>query len=299
MHSRRLAGILAAAWLLLGLTGSALAQNETADTESARQGRLWQVSGPGIEPSYLFGTMHSEDPAVTRLPDEVQRVFGQADRLVLEMVMDEAAMLAIAQAGLFETNRDLKDVLPVQLYRRTVEAMTNYGVPESVLRRHKPWMVFSTLMLPTPRTGLFLDMKLYQQASGRKIPVSGLETAAEQIAVFEQMSMPDQVAILKDTLDHLDTLDEYFARMRRIYLSGDLDALARFSDSMMEDIDPGLVGRFNQRFITTRNHRMTERMKQYLEQGNAFIAIGALHLPGEEGVLNLLQEAGYRVRSVE
>ena len=259
------------------------------------QGRLWRISAPGIDPGYLFGTMHSEHPEVVQLPPAVARALRRSDRLVLEMVLDENALLATAQAGLFESGRDLQDVLPPALYRRTVEAMAGYGVPEPVLRRFKPWMVFSTLMLPRSRTGMFLDLRLYQQAVTMGKPVSGLETAAEQIAVFDGMAMDDQVSILRDTLDNLERFDAWFEDMRRVYLSGDLEALAAFSDAMMGDIDPALARRFQQRFVTERNHSMVERLQPLLRQGGAFIAVGALHLPGEDGIIALLREAGYEV----
>lgn len=279
-------------WLLLGLTW-------LLPVGAEAQGRLWRISAAGVEPSYLFGTMHSEHPEVTRLPPDVERAFDGSGRLVLEMVLDQTAMLSTAQAGLFESGRDLEDVLPAPLYRRTVEAMADYGVPEPVLRRFKPWMVFSTLMLPRSRTGMFLDLRLYQQAVAAGKPVTGLETAAEQIAVFDGMSMADQVSILRDTLDNLERFDAWFEEMRRVYLSGDLDALATFSDEMMSDIDPALAQRFQRRFVSERNRRMVERLRPLLREGGAFIAVGALHLPGEDGIIALLRAAGYEVRREE
>lgn len=259
------------------------------------QGRLWRISGADAGPSYLFGTMHAEHPDIIRLPPAVERAFAGSERLVLEMVLDETAILATVQAGLFEAGRDLEDVLSPPLYRRTVAAMADYDVPEPVLRRYKPWMIFSTLMLPRSRSGMFLDMRLYQQAMAAGKPVLGLETATEQIRVFDAMPMADQVSILRDTLDNLDRFDAWFEEMREVYLSGDLEALARFSDAMMSDIDPALAQRFQRRFVTERNHRMVERLQPLLRKGGAFIAVGALHLPGEDGIIALLREAGYEV----
>ncbi|HSH28452.1 MAG TPA: TraB/GumN family protein [Thiohalobacter sp.] len=275
-------------WLLLGLAW-------LLPVGAEAQGRLWRISAAGVEPSYLFGTMHSEHPEVIRLPPAVERALVGSRRLVLEMVLDQTALLSTAQAGLFESGRDLADVLPPALYRRTVAAMADYGVPEPVLRRFKPWMVFSTLMLPRSRTGMFLDLRLYQQAVAAGKPVTGLETAAEQIAVFDGMSMDDQVSILRDTLDNLERFETWFEEMRRVYLSGDLEALERFSDDMMHDIDPALAQRFQTRFVSERNHRMVARLRPLLRRGGAFIAVGALHLPGEDGLIALLREAGYEV----
>lgn len=286
--------ITGAGWRAL-LWGLLLALVWVPTVPAEGQSRLWRISGADAAPSYLFGTMHAEHPDVVRLPPAVERAFAGSERLVLEMVLDETAILATVQSGLFEAGRNLEDVLPPPLYRRTVAAMAGYGIPEPVLRRYKPWMIFSTLMLPRSRSGMFLDMRLYQQAMAAGKPVLGLETAAEQIRVFDAMPMADQVSILRDTLDNLDRFDAWFEEMREVYLSGDLDALARFSDDMMRDIDPALAQRFERRFVTERNHRMADRLQPLLRKGGTFIAVGALHLPGEDGIIALLREAGYEV----
>lgn len=281
-------------WSLALLFAGLLAQSQAFADTSLDQGRLWRIEQQG-RVSYLFGTMHSEHADVVTLPLIIRSHFESAKTLVLEMVLDQDAVLALSRAGMISDGPDLRELLGPALYRRTADAMEDYGVPEHALRSMKPWMVFSTLMMPKSRTGMFLDLQLYYEALAKGKTVKGIETAQEQIAVFDTMPIADQVVLLEDTLEQLPEMQAYFDRMREIYLSGDLAALERFSNEMMAGDDPELIARFNRRFITDRNRLMAERLEPVLKDGDAFIAIGALHLPGEQGVLHLLQQKGYEV----
>ncbi len=281
------------AWLLIVVPVAA----ELATAPDIEQGRLWRIT-KGEQASYLMGTMHSEHADVVTLPLIMRTHFDSAQTLVLEMVMDRQTITQVAEAQIITRGPLLPELLGKSLYTRTVEAMSGYGLPEHALRNMKPWFVMSVLMMPKSKTGLFLDLQLYYEALAQGKQLVGLETAQEQIAVFDTIPLADQVAMLEDTLDNLGEMENYFATMREIYLSGDLDKLEQYSNDMMASDDPELVQRFNQRFIVDRNVKMVERMMPQLDEGGAFIAVGALHLPGDSGILRLLQEKGYQV-SVE
>ncbi|MFP5506319.1 MAG: TraB/GumN family protein, partial [Gammaproteobacteria bacterium] len=153
-------------------------------------------------------------------------------------------------------------------------------------------------MMPKSATGLFLDRVLYLEALAKGKPVTGLETAEEQMAVFTALSDEAQTRLLEDALRQLPELDELHARMRAAYVRRDLQALIDISEASLRDSDPELAAYFNEQVIVARNRRMVERMQADLKRGNAFIAVGALHLPGEEGILALLRRQGYRVSVV-
>jgi uncharacterized protein YbaP (TraB family) len=202
------------------------------------------------------------------------------------------------QAQMINQGARLPELLGPSLYQRTANAIADYGIAEQVLRNMKPWFAMSVLMMPKSKTGEFLDMQLYKEGVAQGKSIKGLESAQEQIAVFDTIPLADQVAMLEDTLDNLSEVDAYFARMRELYLSGDLEALEVYSNELVAEEDPDLAQRFNQRFIIDRNIRMVERLEPVLQKGDAFVAVGALHLPGERGILRLLQDKGYQV-SVE
>jgi uncharacterized protein YbaP (TraB family) len=87
--------------------------------------------------------------------------------------------------------------------------------------------------------------------------------------------------------------------MKGAYLAGNLADLSALADEGFAELDPALSGRIQQRLIADRNRHMAERLEPLLNQGRLFVAVGALHLPGEGGVLNLLAQRGYRITAIE
>jgi hypothetical protein len=267
------------------------------DTDKSH-GLLWEVSRAGVEPAYLFGTIHSEDPAVLQLAKPVQQAFDTAQSVVLEMLLDKEAMVYSSTAMLMLDGRSLSDIVGQPLFRQTSTAIQSRGIPEVVLERMQPWAAAVTLSMPAPETGQVLDAMLYQNALQQGKEVYGLETAREQLDMFESMSEADQIILLQDAVENFPDIDAMHAELLAAYRQRDLDGLMAISEASMQQGDQRLADDFQQRLVVDRNHRMADRMRQYLQQGNAFVAVGALHLPGEEGLLNLLEQQGYTVRRV-
>jgi uncharacterized protein YbaP (TraB family) len=242
--------------------------------------------------------MHSEDPQVVRLPTPVQHAFDRSRAVTLEVILDPESLLAMTSGFMLGDGTTLESHIGAPLYRRAVDAMAAYGIPEIVVSTMKPWAVAVTLMTPPAESGMVLDLVLYQRAVTGGKPVDGLETPLEQLAVFDGLSKQDQVALLQDTLDNLSGIERMLDEVKEAYLARDLKRLVEASDASMRDSDPQLVERFSDKLITERNHRMAERMQSRLRKGGQFIAVGALHLPGDEGLLRLLSQQGYRLTRV-
>jgi len=110
------------------------------------------------------------------------------------------------------------------------------------------------------------------------------------------MSVADQVTLLQEAVAGFSDIDVMHAELLAAYRRRDLSELMTISEADMQQGDQRLADEFRQRLLVDRNHRMAERMEQYLQQGKAFVAVGALHLPGEDGLLNLLEQQGYTLR---
>jgi len=265
--------------------------------EADRQrGLLWEVSQPGQPASYLFGTIHSGDPAVLELPLPVQQAFTAAGRVVLEILLDQDALLSSSRIMLLGEGRLLSDITGRDLFEKASRAIQTRGIPEIVLERMKPWAAAVTLSMPAPGTGEVLDMLLYQQALRAGKPVYGLESIHEQLAVFDDMPESDQLVLLRDAVENFQEIDAMQRELLDAWLQRDLGTLLAINAAAMETGDRELAAEFQDRLITGRNRLMAERLQPYLQEGNAFVAIGALHLPGESGLLNLLEQRGYTIR---
>jgi uncharacterized protein YbaP (TraB family) len=281
----------------IAVSGEIAAVARSADDEKYEKGLLWQIRSDGAT-SYIFGTMHSEHPAVARLPEQVQDAFSQVDRVVLEIVLDRATIARLSDATRISDGPNLPSLLGPALYQQVSSAMEEYGIPSHALNDMKPWAVATTLLTPKSNTGLFLDRVLYLEALAKGKPVIGLETADEQMAAFEDMPIEMQVALVRDSLELVPRRDGLYAEMRERYVARDLAGLADLNDSLLDESDPELADMFMQKIIVDRNHRMAERLDPYLKKGTAFVAIGALHLPGEDGLLNLLAQRGYDIEVI-
>ncbi len=258
-------------------------------------GVFWRIDLPQRPSSFLLGTIHSADPRVTAIKPAVAQAFAQAPVFVMEMDLNVESFLTMGASMMFTDGRDLERLLGREDFRKLAVAVAQHGIPEQLLRRMKPWAVLALLSQPKPQSGVFMDMLLYQRATAAGKTIVGLETAQEQIAVFNQMPMADQLALLRASLDQADQMAAMQERMITTYLTGDLDAIAALTQEFIGPDPSGLNRRFLQRLNDERNDRMLTRMTPHIDSGGAFIAVGALHLTGERGLIRQLRARGYRL----
>lgn len=269
---------------------------EVAEPELGK-GMLWKISAINGRTSYLFGTIHVDDPDVVNLAQPVRRAFLSCNSVTLELLPDQGTILQSAQAMLFQDGNTLEKVAGKSLYQRSVDAMKDRGMPQSMVSQMKPWAVMITLSAPKSKTNKFLDFRLFEQAQQFGKKTYALESYEEQIAVFNDMPMNEQVKILRETLDSLPKMSGYFYSLKKAWLRRDLAELQAISSEQMPADDPASK-RLMTRLLDDRNRRMLQRMQPRLNEGQAFIAVGALHLPGNTGLIHLLREQGYNVSAV-
>lgn len=264
---------------------------------AATRGILFEIRPPtGAPPSFLFGTIHSEDSRVVELPAPVRAAFDASPNVALEVVPDASAIIRAMVTMAYTDGRLLRDVLPPDLYLETAEALAGIGMPEEAFKDLKPWAVVTLLSSPPSETGEFLDMLLFHRAVADSKRIEGLETMTEQLAVFDALSETDQVTLLRETLATRAQLPLIFEALIAAYVERDVDKLQHLSEQHLADTDPRLAALFQEVVIDSRNRRMVERMEPLLAEGGWFIAIGALHLPGDQGVVALLRERNHRIR---
>jgi len=287
---------IASSFLLVVVAGVTFADNPPGKFS---KGLLWRIDSANAEPSYIFGTIHLDDPRVTNLPAPVEKAFTRSKSFTMEMINDETSTEKFTASMLRADGSDLKVLLGEPLYTKTTEMMGEYGMPSELTAQFKPWALMLTLVQPKERQGAIVDDVLYEQAQIQHKPIYQLETIEEQIEVFDGLAMNVQIGLLKQTVEHHDMIPELVDKTIRAYLNRDIGAMWEINNSMMEDeADKALNEVFLQRVLYDRNKRMVERMQRQLADGRAFIAVGALHLYGEKGVLSLLQSRGCRVTRI-
>jgi uncharacterized protein len=304
-----LPALLLAAAAALGHAGHAAAANAPPSAERSlryAKGILWEVSRPGSAPSHILGTIHVADPRVLALPPAVSAAFASSRSFLTELVLSEAAARRYYEAAQFGDGRTLEGLIGAEDYARVGAIMRARAFPPDLLPRTKPWAVMLNLALPAPSAaegGVVLDRHLYLLARVQRKAVGELDQLEEQIFLFDEMPMDAQVALLRNALANHHRLGETTERAISAWIARDLGALwnisqeAAVSAPNAAELAP-YQALFNRRILFDRNVVMAYRMQPELRRGRAFIAVGALHLYGERGVLKLLAEQGYRVRRV-
>lgn len=279
-----------------------------ADKVPNRTGLLWKIEKEGIEPSYLFGTMHFSDPRVMALPQATDEAYRSANTVVVETtdMLDPKFFLRVRLEHpdllLFTDGTTLKSHLPAEQREEIERKLAERGVILDAVATMKPWVLSSLLALPKcerqrkSKGEKSLDEKLALDAQAEGRDVQGLESAEEQLVAMNRMPLDFHVRSLVATVDYGDGLEDAMETMTALYLKGEIGmimpALRKIVPDSLSDEDYDLFLKY---LISDRNHVMADRAVPIIDKGSAFIAVGALHLPGTDGVIELLRAKGYRV----
>jgi uncharacterized protein YbaP (TraB family) len=287
----------AAAFLLLVL----LPQQVAAEGLRNGQGVLWQIARDGKPVAHVFGTIHLADPEIVNLPAPVATAFQAATSLAVEAVLDGAESQVLAQAMALPPDRNLQDLVPADVFEKAALAAQPYGLQPVQLNRLKPWAL-AMLITATPDEIMrrasgqpALDVLLTEQARAAGKPVKGLEMVAEQISVFDTLPPDEQAAFLAAAAVDIPQKQTLMAAMKDAYLRRDIEGVRNAANAGTTESDRAAAEKLERGLIDERNKRMAQRMQSGFD-GGLFVAIGALHLPGEDGVLALLERAGYTVK---
>ncbi len=266
------------------------------------EGRLWRVQAPdSAAPSHIFGTIHSDREAAVDLATPVERAFDRAERYAFELDFDNNIRAAMTQAMMDTDGPPLSERLDATSWRQLQQVARERGLAPQQLDGLAPWAVALTLATPDVQPSATLDRVLYRRAKRSGEPITGLETADEQIAVFAGLSEAQQLDMLRQVVElgAADRIEPLLEELVSAWLAGDLARLVALSEAhpMMGNAEAQEA--LERRLVDERNARMAERMAPLLDQGGTFVAIGALHLPGEAGVLQRLSRAGYTIEAVE
>lgn len=261
-------------------------------------GLLFKVQKGKGAPSYLFGTMHSDDPRVRKLVSQLVWAMNKSRLLAVEVTPDELAAISVVSRMIDPAGNDLRKTLGDRLFQRAIEQVRRVGLPEIAINHYKPWALAVLFSLPPVRGGEVADQYIAALAKKQGKPVIGLETVDEQLSAFDRLPLRDQNAMLIYALNNIDSLPKIYQQLTESYLARDLGGLLRISQEHFDKADRVQIERFQEVLINSRNRRMAERLRDKISVGGVFVAVGALHLPGEKGLLNTLHKQGFRVETV-
>jgi hypothetical protein len=255
---------------------------------------LWQISGNGItKPSFLFGTMHILCSGDAMLSDSMKQVIKKADEVYFEIdISDMKGMMNSMRYMRMNDNKRLSDLLDSADYRKLKAYFEKHSpiLPFSMLERFKPLFISSMMEEEDLdcKTTDGMEMIIMQEAKTQNKKINGLETAEFQAGLFDSIPYEKQALSLMNYVDSAEDYKKMTDTLTTAYKQQDLrkiDELTSKDDPSMNDyMDLLLYG---------RNRNWVEKMKDLIKEKSLLFAVGAGHLPGEQGLINMLRKKGY------
>jgi uncharacterized protein len=281
---------LATLLLTTGLSIPAFSQPTTSSL-------LWKIEGKGLEqPSNIFGTVHMLKRADYRLSQEVLQLMAESEAVYMEVDLDNLEALSeLAQLLTLPPGTTLLDYMTEEEYtiiKNYLEDSLNVNIREFEIL--KPFALQQAFTANTAGEDLVsYEMELMSWCYNNSKTIEGIETVAEQMAIFDQIPYEEQIDWVLDFIENPDVNEGLFDSIVYHYRESDLDGL--YKDLL--DSSPEIMV-YEPLFISDRNKRWIPRMEAIMQKGTYFFAVGAGHLPGESGVLELLKASGYTVQPV-
>jgi uncharacterized protein YbaP (TraB family) len=215
---------------------------------------------------------------------------------MVEFLPDAYAQQRFTEAALFFDRQTLEEKIGAEDFARLLEQLAPIGLPREFVSKLKPWGALINLRRPFADALPSLDAPLADRARARRLPIEQMEGVEEQIFTFDECPMESQIALLKHSLAHPDELRLLADATVRAYLQRDLAAIWRLRQSYIERYPEVALHHaiMTKRVLHDRSVVMAYRMQRELRRGDVFVALGALHLYGPQGVLAQLEQDGYR-----
>jgi uncharacterized protein YbaP (TraB family) len=265
---------------------------------------LWEVTGL-TNRVYLFGTIHAGKDSFYPLPDAVERAFTQSKVLVVEADITDTKAMADSMVGMTYTPPDRLDRnISRESWERFRKQLARYGLPEAEMVKLKPFMAVSLVVFSEwnalgyqPQFGV--DSYLVERAKVAKKRVTEIEGVAEQTRVLNSFTDSELKALFEATLDALESgkSGAQIEATVKYWQEGNPDSLLEAANRYSEG-SPMLID-FEEKLVWERHEEMVKKIEGYLNAREPyFVAVGALHLAGPRGLLEMLKAKGFAVRQL-
>jgi len=270
---------------------------------------LWKIEGEDST-SYLFGTIHLPDARVTALHSSVEQAFKGSEYVYTEIPLDTSDLIAQVNYLMLEGDQTLVDIIEPELLQRANNLVKDINPILTIdpFLKFKVWALATSLPLLEQQLNnpgvLPLDAQLYQRAGSEGKGTGGIETIQEQLGYFDNLSQDEEIKMLRDTIEFMETTasqDQSLAEeFIQYYLQGDVNAFGTLMVKYVKE-DEFSKG-FMKKILHDRNIIMADRIHAKLKKNpdrKYFFAVGAGHYWGDTGIQKLLKDKGLSVSSIE
>jgi uncharacterized protein YbaP (TraB family) len=255
------------------------------------KGLFWKLESPTGKVSYLFGTIHTDDNRVTNFGPNITNAIKSVDTFMMEsaenrdpsvMMLKEGSLASFLTEAEFDQVRELADFHTMHM---------------GAAMQMKPWLLAVVFDLPKPQTPFAQDNMLMSESENAAKNVVGIESAKEHFAVMDDFSMDEQLVMLRAVLKRtLAQKEADFERVMAAYADGDSDKIKSLDEEVTSGMLPKeLSQKIIDRLLVKRNVVMAERATAVAKDSSVFIAVGASHLAGDDGLIAAFRKAGFKL----
>ncbi len=266
---------------------------------------IWQIKSQ-TSTVYLLGSIHFADQDFYPLDPVIEKAFAESDQLVLEInpltVDQQQVQGLIRKKGFYHGDETIREHVDKQVLTMLDSFLEQHNLPVSPdFMKMRPGMMALTLTAGQlmqlgyqPEYGM--DLYFAKMADSRKKPILALETVQGQLAKL--FSIRDDNEFLRYTLLELENLESDLKQIITAWENGDPQHLHRLLIEPYENVES--FKQFTKKLIDHRNLEMTAKIRKYLKSGQtSLVVVGAAHLVGEKGILNLIKNSRYTIVQLE
>ena len=256
------------------------------------QSVYWEITSPSGKTHFLFGTIHTDDNRVSEFHPEVLRGLKASNTFIMETDEIQDRSILLVKNAFYEKYLDEGD------FDRIKDLAYFHTMPLESALQMKPWLLAIIFNSPRPITPFNQDNLLKRKAEDLFMVVQGLETVSEHFSVLDAFEVSDQMTLLSTVLKRNEDikLKDYEALVNA-YLTFDPEVILQTDKSITSKLVSKEMWKVMQeKLIQARNQLFFERILELEDGNNLFIAVGASHLGGRNGLLNLFKAGGYQIK---
>ena len=287
---------LIVAFLLLTIISCKAQKNNPLITNTDNNTLLWEITGNGLQqPTYVYGTYHIMCKKYLAISNQLNIAIANADEVYMELDMDDpATMMGGFSLMNMKGDNKLADVFSTNDYKKVTHFfIDSLHMPLSFINRIKPFFLMAMLYpkLTDCNASSGVEEAILKVAKANKKEIKGLETMAFQASVFDSIPYTTQAKELIKMLDSLPQYKKYMDTLLNIYLSQNLQKIEdQFNNNELGMMDNQDI------LLDDRNANWVKQLQQLMQQKSLLVAVGAGHLVGKKGLIQLLKNKGYTLR---
>ena len=292
--------VLKSVVLLVSMSLTSVCYAQSKKAANNENTLLWEISGRGLtQPSYVYGTMHVVCADDAKMSIGLKNAIAKAKQVFLEIDMDNMdEMMSVMKFARMNNGLKISDlVTPVEYMRLEEYFSKNKSIlPFAMMNRFKPYFVTAIISegMMDCNEKSSVEQIIMTEARNNEKDVLGLETVEFQASIFDSIPYEKQAADLVKYIDSIDKFRENTLEMVELYRKQEINSM----DTLMEKSDPGMM-EYMDLLLYDRNKRWASQMPEQMFLMPTLFAVGAGHLGGERGVLNLLRQQGFTVKPLD